>query len=85
MVLDLAGGDVMVMTSFSNCAWQGADHGQIQAAGADRFRTAHGALAAVSGGMGPAEGMAVLEAAVNAVAAYPTRASMIFDPSAGWV
>ncbi len=84
-VLDLVGGGVLVMTNFSNCAWQGVDPEEVQGAGADRYRTAHEALAAFTGEMGPADGMAVLEAAVNTVAAHPTRASMVFDPSGGRV
>jgi len=84
-VLDLAGGDVLVMTNFSNCEWQGADPMQIRGVGADRFRAAHAALEACEGVMGPAAGMAVLEAAVNTTDAFPTRASMVFDPSEGHV
>lgn len=84
-LLDLAAGDVLVMTNFSNCAWQGADPENIQGVGADRFRAAHAALEADEGGMGPSEGMAVLEAAVNTSETFPTRASMVFDPSAGRV
>lgn len=84
-VLDIAAGDVLVMTNFSNCEWQGADPVEIEGAGADRFRAAHAALEACEGERGPAACMAVLEAAVNRSDAFPTRASMVFDPSAGRV
>jgi len=84
-VLDLACGDILVMTNFSNCAWQGADPSQVQGVGADRFLAAHTALEAREAGIGPAACMAVLEAAVNTSEAFPTRASMVFDPSTGRV
>lgn len=84
-LLDLAGGEVLVMTNFSNCEWQGADHGDIEGTGADRFRAAHNALEECGEEGGPAACMAVLEAALNKSDAFPTRASMVFDPSVGRV
>lgn len=84
-LLDLAGGDILVMTNFSNCEWQGADPGDIDGVGADRFLAAHTALEACDAGMGPAGCMAVLDAAINTSEAFPTRASMVFDPLEGRV
>lgn len=84
-LLDLAAGGTLVMTNFSNCSWQGADRGDIQGVGADRFRAAHAALGAREGVSDPSAGMAVLESAENTSESFPTRASMVFDPSAGRV
>lgn len=75
----------MVMTNSHSSAWAGRDPSHVEGCGADRYRLALYALKDRLGRMGPEAGMEVLEAAENHEPGFPTRASMVFDPSHGRV
>lgn len=74
----------MVMTNFMCSAWRGASPAIARGCGADRFRAAWAVLRAGAVTC-PGEGLEVLRAALNTSGDFPTRASMVFDPSSGTV
>jgi hypothetical protein len=74
----------IVMTNFMCCAWRNASPALVRGCGADRYRAAWAVLRA-GGVSGPGEGLDVLRAALSTSADFPTRASMVFDPSTGTV
>lgn len=78
-VLERGGRPFMAMTNFHSCSWVDRDPSLIEGCGADRYRSALYMLKDSLGRMSPDVGMAVLEAAENHSADFPTRASMVFD------
>lgn len=78
-VLERGDRPFMAMTNFHSSAWAGRNPALIEGCGADRYRSALYMLKDSLGRMSPDVGMAVLEAAENDSADFPTRASMVFD------
>jgi hypothetical protein len=75
-------GEFHVMTNFPLYQFAGKSYEEVEGSGSTRYKIAYRYLLEQAEHFSIEHGLALLQAAINTSAEYPTRCSMVFDPMA---